>query len=101
ILVGIDADRELIGIGGGLKDAETGSDGRGIDDVGAATELRAGKLAALHRVVPGGTGCAGHVLEYFAAALHRLEPSDITAGQPPDERNIHAADEADLAGLGG
>ena len=99
VLVGIDADAELAGVRRGLQHADAGAAGGVIDDVGAAIELRFGELAALHRIVPGGAGRAGHVLEHLGVRLHRLDAADIAAGELADERNVHAADEADLAGL--
>ena len=33
--------------------------------------------------------------------LGRLDAADVAAGETADQRNVHAADEADLAGLGG
>ena len=43
----------------------------------------------------------GHVLENRGISLGGLHTLDIAAGELVDQRNIHAADEANLAGLGG
>ena len=63
VLVGIDADAELAGVGGRLQHADAGAAGRVVDDVGAAVDLALGELAALDRVVPGGAAscrsCSG------------------------------------------
>src|SRR6266851_2671399 len=53
VLVGIDADRVLAAILGGLQDARASVAGGGVDDVDAAIELALGKLGATARVVPG------------------------------------------------
>ncbi len=65
VLVGIDADRELLVVGSRLQNAETGCTGCRVDDVRALVDLVLGELAAANRVVPGSTGRAGHVLEDF------------------------------------
>ena len=43
VLVAVDADRELAGVGGGLQHAEARTAGGGEDDVGASVELRLGR----------------------------------------------------------
>src|SRR5262249_16699485 len=51
VLVGIDADRVLAAVLGGLQHAVAGVAGGGIDDVDAAIELALGELGATARVV--------------------------------------------------
>src|SRR5581483_2492115 len=65
VLVGIDPDRELLGVGRRLINAEPGVARRGIDDVDAAVELGLGELAAAARIVPSGRRRAGHVLDHL------------------------------------
>ena len=98
VLVGIDADAELAGIGRRLQHADAGAAGRGVDDVRALVDLRLGDFAALGRVVPGRRRVAGHVLDHLGRA-GRLGAADIAAAELADQRNVHAADEADLLGL--
>src|SRR5215475_5306706 len=54
VLVGIDTDRILAAILGGLQHARAGVAGGGIDHVDTAIELALGELGAAARIVPGG-----------------------------------------------
>ena len=100
VLVGIDADAELAGVRRRLQHALTGRARGGVDDVGAAIDLRLGEFAALDRVVPGRGRRAGHVGEHFVLAVGRVfDALRVAAFEFRDQRNVHAADEADLAGL--
>ena len=101
ILVRIDADAELAGVGRRLQHALPGRAGGGVDDVGAAVDLRLGEFAALDRIVPGRGRRAGHVGEHFVLAVGSVfDALRISALEFRDQRDVHAADEADLAGLG-
>src|SRR3546814_9331698 len=55
--------------------------------------------SALGRVVPGGRRGAGHVLEHLGVGAGVLHALHVAAGEAADQRDVHAADEADLAGL--
>ena len=44
---------------------------------------------------------AGHVGEHFVLGVDVFDALRIAAAEGGDQRNVHAADEADLAGLGG
>ena len=90
----------LARVGRGLEHALAGRARRRVDDVRPAVDLRLGELAAFDRVVPGGGRGAGHVGDDFVAALRILDALGIAAFEGRDQRNIHAADETDLAGLG-
>jgi hypothetical protein len=72
-----------------------------IDHVGALIDLVLGELATANRVVPGSARGAGHVLEHFRLGVGRARALLVAAFELADQRNVHAADEADLAGLGG
>ena len=100
VLVGVDADAELAGVGGGLQHALAGRAGGRVDDVGAAIDLRLGEFAALDRVVPGRRRRAGHVGDHLVLAVGGVfDALRVAALEGRDQRNVHAADEADLAGL--
>ena len=99
VLVGVNADRQCASVSRGLQHAEARSARRRIDDIGALGHLALGDFATLYRIVPGGTGVAGHVLEDDGVGTCRLYTLHIAAGEFVDQRNVHAAHEADLAGL--
>ena len=99
VLVGVDADRQRTAIGSGLQHAQARGAGCGVNDVRTLGHLALGDLAALDGVVPGGTGVTGHVLEDHGVGLRGLDALGIAAAELADQRNVHAADEADLAGL--
>ena len=101
VLVAVDADRQIAGIGRRLIDAGTGSAGRGIDHIGATIELAARQLAAAARVVPGGRRRAGHVLVHLHIRVGIVHALLIAAGELADQRDVHAADKTDLSGLRG
>src|SRR5690606_11332641 len=100
VLVGIDADREFLVVGGSLEHADTGRTGCRVNHVRALIDLVFGKLAAAHRVVPGSAGGAGHVLEDFDLVVGSLGALSVTTSELAEQRNVHAADKPDLAGLG-
>ncbi len=85
---------------GGLQDADAGRAGRGIDDVDAAIELALGELGAAARIVPGGGRGAGHVGDQLGLGIGVLDALLEAALEAADQRDVHAADEADLAALG-
>src|SRR3546814_5435583 len=58
-----------------------------------------GELRAARRVVPGRWRRAGHVLHHFDVAADVLGALLVAAGELADQRDVHAADEADLAAL--
>src|SRR5258708_8365562 len=100
VLVGIDADRVLAAILGGLQYARAGVAGGGIDHVDAAVELALGKLGAAARIVPGGRRGAGHVGDQLGIGIGVLDALLAAALEAADQRDVHATDEADLAALG-
>ena len=99
VLVGVDADRQRAAVGRGLQHAEARGAGCGVDHVRTLGHLALGDFAALDGVVPGSTRVARHVLEDGGVGLGGLDALGIAAGELADQRNVHAADEADLAGL--
>src|SRR3981189_567819 len=99
VLVGIDADAELAAIFGGLKNADAGRAGGGIDDVDAAIELALGKLGAAARIVPRGGRGTGHVADQLGLRVGVLDALLEAALELPHQRDVHAAHKADLAGL--
>ena len=101
VLVGIHADGQLAFILGSLIDTDTGTAGGGIDNVGALGELGLGEFRTLGRVGEGGRGGAGHVLVDVDLRIDVLGALLIAALELADQRDVHAAHEADLAGLGG
>src|SRR2546422_1170377 len=101
VLVRVDADGEPTLVLGGLEDAEPGRARGGVDDVGAPIELAPGQLATTRRIVPGRRCRSRHVLEDLDLRVDVLRPFFIAEGESPDQRDVHAADEADLAGLRG
>ena len=100
VLVRVDADAELAGVSRRAQHADARAAGRVVDHVGAAVDLALGEFAALHRIVPGRARGAGHVLEHLGVLLGVFHALDVAAGELADERDVHAAHEADLAGLG-
>ena len=72
-----------------------------IDDVRAAIDLRFCEFAPLHRIGPGRARRAGHVLQHLGLRVGVFHALHVAAGKLVDQRNVHAADETDLAGLGG
>src|SRR6266446_6441515 len=101
VLVRVDADGELALVLGGLQHAEAGGAGSRVDDVGAAIELAAGQLAPARRIVPGGRRGAGHVLEDLDPGIDVPRALLVAERELADQRNVHAADEPDLAALAG
>ncbi len=101
VLVAVDADRELAAVLRRLQHAQARGARRRIDDIGAAIELAARQLAALGRIVPGRRRRAGHVLEDLDLRVGVFGALFVAEREFADQRNVHAADEADLAGLGG
>src|SRR5258705_5589932 len=99
VLVRGGPDRQSSLVLGGLEHAEPGGAGRGKDDVGAPIELAPRELAPARRVVPGGRRRAGHVLEDFDLRVDVLRAFFVAEREAADQRDVHAADEADLAGL--
>ena len=99
VLVRVDTDGQLAGIGSCLDHAGTGTTGSVIDNISATVDLRLGQLGALGRVVPCGRCRAGHVLIDLGTGVDGLDAADIAAGKPADEADIHATDKADFAGL--
>ena len=65
VLVGVDADAELAGVGGRLQHADAGGAGGGVDHVGALVDLRLGEFAAR----PGSFQAAGVVPVMFWKTL--------------------------------
>ena len=100
VLVGIDADAELARVRRRLEHAVPGSAGGVVDHVGAAVDLGLRELPALHRVVPGVGRGAGHVLQHLDLRVGVFRPLDVAAAEAVDQRDVHAAHEAELAGLG-
>ncbi|EEF22837.1 conserved hypothetical protein, partial [Ricinus communis] len=101
VLVGVDADGQLAFFLGGLQRAQAGTAGHGKHHVHAAVKLRACQLATLGRVVPrvgGGADHVGHDFHFRADGLGALR---VAAGEGADQRDVDAADEAQLLGLGG
>src|SRR5690606_30391729 len=94
VLVGIDADAELAGVGRRLEHADAGAAGRVVDDVRALVDLRAGDLAAAGRVVPRRRRVAGIVADDPDAFLRLDRALHVAAFELADQRNLHAADEA-------
>ena len=101
VLVAVDADRQLALVGRRLQHAQAGGAGRGVDHVGTLAELADGELAAARRVVPGRGRGAGVVHDHLGVRVHVLDALLVAVGEVADQRDVHAADEADLAGLGG
>ena len=101
VLVAVDADRQLALVGRRLQHAEAGGAGGGVDHVGALAELADRELAAARRVVPGRGRGAGVVHDHLGIRVHVLDALLVAEGEVADQRDVHAADEADLAGLGG
>src|SRR6476469_7387513 len=100
-MIAVAADAELAGILGGLHHAESGGAGGVKHHVGAAAELALGEFGAFGRITPGGGGRAGHVLEHLGLRIYVMHALGVAEGELADERNVHAADETDLAGAGG
>ena len=101
VLVAVDADGEFSGVARRLVDADAGAPGGRVDHVGAAVELAARELAAAGGVVPRRGGGAGHVLEYPDRRVHVTRALDIAEREFADQGDVHAADEAHLAGARG
>ncbi len=101
VLVRIDADAELARIRRGAQHADAGAAGRMIDHVRALLDLRAGELAAANGVVPGRACGARHVDDHLGVRRDGLYALGVAAGEAADERDVHAADEADRVTLGG
>src|SRR5918997_1696078 len=58
------------------------------------------RLDVRRRLLDGGAHLR-HVLEHLGLAVAGLDTLDVAAGEAADQRDVHAADEADLVGLGG
>ena len=97
VLVGIDADPQHAFVGGGLQNTDPGAASCRIDHVRALRFLGFGQLATLHRVIPGRRRGAGIVHDDLAIGLGRQEALTIAAFELVNQRNVHAADEADRA----
>ena len=99
VLVAVHADRQLALVGRRLQHAQAGGTGGGVDHVRTLVELADRELAAARRVVPGcrrGAGIVGEDGGTAAGVLHALLVAELEVA---DQRDVHAADEADLAGL--
>jgi hypothetical protein len=70
-------------------------------DVGTLGELRLGQFTAARRVVPGRAGGPGHVAEHLGLGIGELGALLVAALELADQRDVHAADKTDLAGLAG
>ena len=101
ILVAVAADAEPALVFGGLHHADAGGAGRMKDDVGAAPELAPGEFGALGGVAPRRRGGAGHVFKHLDARMHVLGAGAVAQRELADERNVHAANKSDPAGLRG
>ena len=101
VLVGIHTDGQLAFVLGSLIDTDPGATGGGIDHIGALGELGLGQFCTLGRVGEGCRGGAGHVLIDVDLRIDVLGALLIAALELADQRDVHAAHEADLAGLGG
>ena len=99
ILVAVAADAEPAGILRRLHDAEPGGAGGVENHIGPAAELAFRELGALRRIAPRGGRGARHVLENLRCRIDEMHALDVTERELADERDVHAADEADLAGL--
>ena len=100
VLIGIDADAELAAVLGGLKDAHAGGTCGRIDDIDAAVELTLGEFGAAAGIVPGGRRRPGHVGDQFGIGIGILDALFEAALELADQRDVHAAHEADLSALG-
>src|SRR5262245_61513817 len=100
VLVRVHADRELALVLRGLEHAEAGGARGGVDHVGAAVELAPRQLAAAGGVAPGGGRGPGHVLVDLDRLVDVVRALLVSERELPDQRDVHAADEADLPGLG-
>src|SRR4029450_1902994 len=99
VLLGLEADRTLAVVLGCLIDAGAGAAGRREHDIDAAIELAFGELAAAARIVPRRRRGAGHVGQHFDVGIGGLGALGVAALETADQRDVHAADEADLARL--
>jgi hypothetical protein len=97
VLVAVDADGQAPPVPGRLEHAESRRAGGRIDHVGAAVELAPGQLASPGGVVPGCRRRARHVLEDLDPGIDVACPLLVAEGELADQRDVHAADEADLA----
>src|SRR5947209_4823375 len=100
VLIGVDADDVLLVLLGGVEDAQSRVAGGGEDDVRPLADLGHGQLLALARVVPRRLGDADVVLDHHDLRIGRAGPLLVADLELVDEGDVHAADEADDAGLG-
>src|SRR3954471_5058856 len=87
VLVAVDADRKLLGVGDRLEDADAGAAGRRIDYVGAAVHLALGQFVAAGRVAPCGRRGAGHVLEDLGLRIGVLDALLVAGREVADQRD--------------
>src|SRR3954470_2443897 len=101
VLVGVDADRPAAGRRRRPEDARTRTARRVVDDVGTRVEHARGQDLGTRGVVePAEVTGRGDVLAVdLDVGLDRLGAGFVTRLELLDERGLHAADEADLAGL--
>ena len=100
VLVGVDADDELVVLLGGVENPQTRVAGGGEDHVRPLADLGHRQLLALARVVPRRLGDADVVLDDPDLRVDGARSLLIAGGEPVDEGDVHAADEAEDAGLG-
>mmetsp|Transcript_6100 Transcript_6100/g.7497 ORF Transcript_6100/g.7497 Transcript_6100/m.7497 type:complete len:283 (+) Transcript_6100:348-1196(+) len=100
VLVAVNADGQDAFVCCGLQNANTGAACRCIDNVSALADLCLGQLGALDRVVPCCRGGAGHVGDHGGVRVHGFYAFSVAAGELADQRDVHAADETNGAGLG-
>src|SRR5436305_1778993 len=65
----------------------------------AAVELALGELGASARIVPGGRRRAGHIGDQLGVRVGVFDALLVAALEAADQRDVHAAHEAHLAGL--
>ena len=100
VLVGVNANAELVFVFDCLQRAHATATGSGKHHVNAAVHLRAGQLATFGGVAPGGRRGAHHVLRHFNFGINRLDALGIAAAKGADQRYIHAAHKTHFLGFG-
>ncbi len=100
VLVGVDADGQLVSVGCGLEHALAGPARCREHDVRAAVDLRFREFPALDGIAPGLRRRTGHVGDDLTLCDDGLEALCVAASEPRDERNVLPADEAHLVRLG-
>ena len=100
VLVAVNADGKHLVVGSGLQNAHACAASGRVNHVCALGFLRQCQLGALHRIVPSGRCCACHVGKNCHISILRFRTLCVATSKVADQRDVHAADEADSACLG-